>query len=63
MGYSTERKQAVRHKLLLPYNRTVGDLAKEEGVSTGAIYQWRKAAWRAAETLRFGDPVYSSIGG
>ena len=34
MGYSTERKQAVLRKLLPPYNRTVADLAKEEGVST-----------------------------
>ena len=31
MGYSTERKQAVLRKLLPPDNRTVADLAKEEG--------------------------------
>ena len=44
MGYSIERKQAVLRKLLPPYNRTVADLAKAEGVSTATIYQWRKAA-------------------
>ena len=44
MGYSSERKEAVVRKLLPPYNRTLADLAKEEGVSTAPIYQWRKAA-------------------
>jgi transposase-like protein len=51
MGYSTERKQAVLRKLLPPYNRTVADLAKEEGVSTAAIYQWRKAARAKGQLL------------
>ena len=51
MGYSTERKEAALRKLLPPYNRTVAQLAREEGVSKGAIYQWRKAARAKGQLL------------
>jgi len=40
MRYSEERKQAILAKLQAPYNRTVSDLAAEEGVSAATIYNW-----------------------
>ena len=40
--YSEERKAAVLKKLLPPYNRPIPDVAREEGISTGTLYNWRK---------------------
>ena len=40
--YSEERKSAVLQKLLPPYNRSVADVAKEEGISEQTLYNWRK---------------------
>ncbi|MBC2771110.1 transposase, partial [Pusillimonas minor] len=44
MKYSPERREAILAKLEAPYNRTVNDLASEEGISTATIYNWRKQA-------------------
>lgn len=44
MKYSEERKEAVLKKLLPPHNRTVAQLAEEEGISTASLYNWRKQA-------------------
>jgi len=44
MKYSEERKEAILKKLLAPNNRTVSDVAKEEGISEATLYNWRKAA-------------------
>lgn len=41
--YSTERKEAVLKKLLPPYSRTVAEVAKEEGIHIGTLYNWKKA--------------------
>ena len=40
--YSEERKSAVLQKLLPPYNGSVADVAKEEGISEQTLYNWRK---------------------
>ena len=40
--YSQERKEAILKKLLPPYSRSVSDVAKEEGISESALYNWRK---------------------
>ena len=40
--YSQERKAAVLKKLLPPYNRSVPDVAREEGLSGATLYNWRK---------------------
>ena len=40
--YSDERKAAVLKKLLPPVNRSVPDVAKEEGISEQTLYNWRK---------------------
>src|SRR5690625_1979317 len=42
--YSPERKEAVLSKLLPPYNLTVAELAREEGISPATLYNWRKQA-------------------
>ena len=44
MKYSPERREAILSKLQAPYNRTVNDLAAEEGISPATLYNWRKQA-------------------
>lgn len=44
MQYSQERKEAVLAKMMPPHNRTVADVAKEEGISTATLYNWRRDA-------------------
>ena len=44
MQYSQERKEAVLAKMMPPHNRTVADLATEEGISTATLYNWRRDA-------------------
>lgn len=41
---SSERKEAALKKLLPPHNLSVSEVAKEEGVSTKTLYNWRKAS-------------------
>lgn len=42
--YSEERKTSVMRKLLPPNNRTVTEVAKEEGISDATLYNWRNKA-------------------
>ena len=42
--YSPERKEAVLSKLLPPYNLTVSELARQEGISAATLYTWRSQA-------------------
>lgn len=42
--YSDERKAAVLSKLLPPYNMTVPELARAEGISEPTLYNWRNQA-------------------
>ena len=44
MKYSQERKQAVLDKLAPPHQRTVRDVAAEEGISSATLYHWRRQA-------------------
>ena len=44
MKYSNERKQAVLAKLCPPHNRSIRELAAEEGISEATLYNWRKQA-------------------
>jgi len=39
--YSAERKASVLKKLLPPHNRTISEVAKEEGISEPTLYNWR----------------------
>lgn len=42
MKYSDERREAILKKLLPPHNRTVAEVAQEEGISAATLYTWRK---------------------
>lgn len=42
--YSDERKDAILKKLLPPYNKSVAELAKEEGIGESTLYKWRDQA-------------------
>jgi len=44
MRYSDERKEAILKKLFPPNNRTVADVAEEEGISPATLYKWRREA-------------------
>ena len=52
--YSEERKLAVLKKLLPPYNHSVSDIAREEGISEATLYNWR------TQTKQQGNPVPGS---
>lgn len=40
--YSEERKNAILNKLLPPSNRSVAEVAREEGIAEQTLYNWRK---------------------
>ena len=42
--YSPERKEAVLKKWAPPHNLSVPELSKQEGISVGALYNWRSQA-------------------
>ena len=44
MRYSPERREAVLKKMLPPHNRSIRELAQEEGISEPTLYNWRKEA-------------------
>ena len=44
MPYSQERKEAVLRKMMPPHNRTIKQLAREEGISEATLFNWRKQA-------------------
>ena len=55
MRYSPERKEAVLRKMLPPHNRSIPELAEEEGISEATLYNWRKAARAEGRLLPDGD--------
>ncbi|MCU7879298.1 MAG: helix-turn-helix domain-containing protein [Candidatus Thiodiazotropha sp. (ex Lucinoma aequizonata)] len=55
MGYPKERKEAVLKKMLPPNNKTIPEIAKEEGICEGTLYNWRKAARAEGCLLLDGD--------
>ncbi len=42
--YPVKRKESVLKKLLPPHNRTVAEVAREEGITAQTIYNWRSKA-------------------
>ena len=44
MQYSKERKEAVLKKMMPPHNRSIDELAREEGISEATLYIWRRKA-------------------
>ena len=55
MRYSAERKEAVLKKMLPPNNRSIREIAEEEGISEATLYNWRKAARAEGRLLPDGD--------
>jgi transposase-like protein len=55
MPYSAERKEAILKKMLPPHNKSVPEIAKEEGISEPTLYIWRKAARAKGRLLPDGD--------
>jgi len=44
MAYPQERKEAILKKLLPPVNKSVTEVAREEGISVQTLYNWRAKA-------------------
>ena len=57
MKYSQERKEAVLRKMMPPHNRSIRQLAKEEGISEPTLYNWRNEARRKGILLPDGEVV------
>lgn len=55
MKYSQERKESVLRKMMPPHNRSISQLAKEEGISEPTLYNWRNEARRQGILLPDGD--------
>ncbi len=55
MRYSPERKEAVLKKMVPPRNRSVKELAAEEGISEATLYNWRKEARAKGILMPDGD--------
>jgi len=51
MSYLQERKEAVLKKMPPPNNKTIPEIANEERICEGALYNWRKAAAAQSRTL------------
>lgn len=55
MRYSPERKEAVLKKMMPPHNRSISQLASEEGISEATLYNWRNEARSKGILLPDGD--------
>ena len=55
MRYSKKRKEAVLQKMMPPNNRSIKELAAEEGISEGTLYNWRNQARKQGLLLPDGD--------
>ena len=43
MKYPTERREAILKKMLPPHNKSIAEIAQEEGLSEATLYNWRKS--------------------
>ena len=55
MRYSPERKDDVLRKMMPPHNRSIKQLAREEGISEATLFAWRKQARDKGLLLPDGD--------
>ena len=55
MKYPNERKQAILKKMMPPNNKPITELAREEGISTATLYNWRQEARNEGQLLPDGD--------
>jgi len=57
MVYTVERREAVLKKMLPPNNKTIAELAREEGISTATLYNWRQSARAQGRLIPGGDMI------
>lgn len=62
MGYPRERKEAVLKKILPPSNKPISEIAREEDISEGTLYNWRKVARAQGQLMLDGDTSPSGWG-
>ena len=55
MRYPPERKESVLRKMMPPHNRSVKQLAQEEGISEATLFNWRKQAREKGLLMPNGD--------
>jgi len=55
MRYSPERKESVLKKMMPPSNRSISQLAQEEGISVATLYNWRSEARSKGILMPDGD--------
>jgi transposase-like protein len=55
--YPAERKEAVLKKMLPPENMSVAQIAEEEGISMGTLFNWRKQARAEGRLLPGRDSI------
>jgi len=55
MRYSSERREAVLKKMLPPHNKSIAELAREEGICEATLYNWRKEARTKGRLMPDGD--------
>jgi transposase-like protein len=53
--YSKKRREAILKKMLPPENKTIPEIAAEDGISTGTLYNWRKSARAEGRLVPDGD--------
>jgi transposase-like protein len=51
VSYLCERKEAILKKMLPPNDKTIRELAEEEGISEATLYNWHKAARAEGQLL------------
>jgi transposase-like protein len=56
-AHSKERKEAVLKKMMPPHNRSIIELAREEGISAATLYLWRQQAREQGLLLPDSDRV------
>ncbi|TKB23700.1 hypothetical protein FCL47_21145 [Desulfopila sp. IMCC35006] len=57
MRYSPERKEAVLKKMMPPHNRSISQLASEEGISEATLYNWRNEPEQKASCCLMAIPA------
>lgn len=55
MRYSSERREAILRKMLPPHNKSIPELAREEGISEATLYNWRTEERAKGRLLPDGD--------
>lgn len=67
MKYAKERKEAVLRKMLPPSNRSIQEIAAEEGISEATPYLWRIKGSISPQkrpfTAYYGPSANSTVGG